>query len=213
MEMKNLEDWYVHLLEDALDAEKQITKALPKMAEAAQSAPLRKAFEQHLNVTNTHIERLEQIFKDMGKTPEAITCKGMEGLVKEGDELIKKKSDFDPDVLDAALIAAAQKVEHYEIAGYGTAAAYAELLGQKDAAKVLHKIAAEEGSADQKLTTLAETRINKEAERQQAAKAKTNGRKKASEKKSGGMKSRAGSKSRSSTKSKSKAGAKVGARS
>jgi ferritin-like metal-binding protein YciE len=204
MEMKNLEDWYVHLLEDALDAEKQITKALPKMAAAAQSAPLRKAFEQHLTVTNTHIERVEQIFKDMGKRPESKTCKGMEGLIKEGDELLEKKSQIDADVLDAALIAAAQKVEHYEIAGYGTAAAYAELLGQKAAAKVLHKIAGEEGSADQKLTTLAEGHINKEAKRQEAARAKSNGRKKTTAKKS-----TTGAKSKSRSTSRSKAGAKA----
>ena len=211
MEMKNLEDWYVHLLEDALDAEKQITKALPKMAAAAQSAQLRKAFEQHLTVTKTHIDRLEQIFKDMGKKPEAVHCKGMEGLLKEGEELIEKKSDFDPDVLDAAFIAAAQKVEHYEIAGYGTATAYAELLGYKSAAKILHKIAGEEGDADQKLTRLAETRINKEAERQEAVYAKANGRKKTTTKAKPTTKAKSSTKTKapSRTGSKSKAGAKA----
>lgn len=170
MKMDTLRDWYLDLLKDSYNAEKQITEALPKMARAAKSAQLRRAFEQHLDMTRKHIERLDEIFSQMGETPGNKTCKGMEGLIKEGEELLQKKAQIDPEVMDAALIASAQKVEHYEIAGYGTAAAYAQLLGEKQAAKTLSKIAEEEGRTDQKLTQLAESGINKEAKRQEAAK-------------------------------------------
>lgn len=210
MEMKNLRDWYVHLLQDSYSAEKQITEALPKMAEAATAAPLKKAFEKHLQVTQTHLTSVEKILKDMGEKTGSEKCKGMEGLIKEGESLLEKKGKIDAEVMDAALISTAQKVEHYEICGYGTAASYAELLGETAAAKVLHKIAGEEGDADKKLTTLAEASINKAAKSQTSAKPA----KKAAAKpakataKSNGKASKTSAKSSSKSASKSKAPAK-----
>jgi ferritin-like metal-binding protein YciE len=221
MEMKNLRDWYVHLLQDSYSAEKQITEALPKMAEAATSAQLKKAFEKHLQVTETHMTSVEKLLKDMGEKTGSMKCKGMEGLIKEGEELLEKKGKIDAEVMDAALIASAQKVEHYEISGYGTAASYAELLGEAAAAKVLHKIAGEEGDADKKLTTLAEAWINKAAKSQPSAKgakkatAKSNG--KASAKSDGKAKSsktsaKSSSKSASKSKTSNKKSSKVGSK-
>jgi ferritin-like metal-binding protein YciE len=223
MEMNNLRDWYVHLLQDSYSAEKQITEALPKMAEAATSAQLKKAFEKHLEVTQTHMTNVEKLLKDMGEKTGGEKCKGMEGLIKEGEDLLAKKGKIDAEVMDAALIASAQKVEHYEISGYGTAAAYAELLGEAAAAKVLHKIAGEEGDADKKLTTLAEASINKAAKSQGGAKGKkatkpakatTKSNGKASAKSDGkasktSAKSSSKTGSKSKTSSKSKAGAKA----
>jgi ferritin-like metal-binding protein YciE len=161
--MKNLEDLFVHTLEDMYDAEKQIVKALPKMEEHANSNELKQGFKDHLEVTKRQIERIETIFKDMKKEAKGTHCKGMEGLIKEGEDMMKE--DMDSKVKDAALIAAAQKIEHYEIAGYGTARAYAEALGHKDFARLLDQSADEEGQTDEKLTKLAEGQINPKAKK------------------------------------------------
>lgn len=161
--MKNLEDLFVDTLKDLYDAEHQIVKALPKMAEQAQSKELKQGFKEHLDVTNRQIERVEQIFKELNMEAKGKRCKGMEGLIKEGDEMMQEADD--PMVKDAALIASAQKIEHYEISGYGTARAYAQALGHQNIARVLDQIADEEGQADKKLTALAEGHINVQAKK------------------------------------------------
>jgi ferritin-like metal-binding protein YciE len=159
--MQTLEDLYEDLLKDLYSAEKQLVKALPKMAKNAESPDLQKAFEEHLDQTEQHVERIERIFSDLGSSPRGKKCVGMEGLIEEGDELLKE--DVDPDVLDAGLIAAAQKVEHYEMAGYGTARAWAQKMGYHDAANLLQQTLEEESMANEKLTELAESHINMEA--------------------------------------------------
>ena len=158
----NLEDLYADLLKDLYSAEKQLVKALPKMVKTADSEDLQKAFQDHLRKTEKHVERLEQIFSDMGGSPRGKKCVGMEGLIEEGKELMQE--DVEPDVLDAGLIAAAQKVEHYEIASYGTARAWAEKMGHSDAARLLQQTLDEEAEANEKLTELAENYINMEAQ-------------------------------------------------
>jgi ferritin-like metal-binding protein YciE len=163
MNLQNLQDLYKDTLKDLYSAENQITKALPKMADHASSPELKKAFQAHLKQTEEHIKRLEQIFQHLDAKPGGKKCKGMEGLIKEGDELMKE--DADPAVLDAGLIAAAQKVEHYEIASYGTARTYAMMLGMEDQARLLDQTVQEEGDTDKKLTKLAEERINIKAQR------------------------------------------------
>jgi len=165
MKLQSLHDLYVEELKDLYSAENQLLKALPKMAKAATAESLREAFEEHLEVTKQQVERLEKIFEGLGKTPKGKKCVAMEGLIEEGSEMIQKK-DIEPEVLDAALIAAAQKVEHYEIAGYGTVRTYAKLLGEDDAAELLQETLNEEGEADEKLTSLAESQINLEAARE-----------------------------------------------
>jgi ferritin-like metal-binding protein YciE len=160
--VKNLEDLFVDLLKDLYSAEKQLTKALPKMAKAAQSHELRSGFEQHLRQTQHQAERIEQIFKDLEGAPGGKKCVGMEGLIEEGNEIMKEAGNGD--ALDAGLIAAAQKVEHYEISAYGTARAWAEKLGYNQAAQLLGKTLEEEAMTDEKLTQLAESFINQEAE-------------------------------------------------
>ena len=162
MQMQDLEDLFVDQLRDLYNAEKQLTKALPKMAKKASDDQLKQAFTQHLEQTEEHVERLEQILEKLGKRASGKTCKAMQGLIEEGKELMEE--DAEPEVLDAGLIAAAQRVEHYEIAGYGTVRAYAKLLGNNDAAKLLQKTLDEEGDTDKKLTQLAESTINVEAE-------------------------------------------------
>lgn len=159
MELKSLHDLLIHELKDIYSAEKQLTKALPKMAKAASNEQLKEAFKVHLEETKGQIERLEQIFKDLGKSPRGETCKAMEGLIEEGDSLMKEKA-ADPDVMDAGLIAAAQRVEHYEIAAYGCARTYAKLLKNKEMQKLLQTTLNEEGATDKKLTKLAESTIN-----------------------------------------------------
>jgi ferritin-like metal-binding protein YciE len=151
---------YVDELKDLYSAENQLVKALPKMAKAATSADLRAGFEGHLKQTQEHVARLERIFDAMDESPKGKTCKGMEGLIKEGSEIIKE--DPEAEELDAALIAAAQHVEHYEMAGYGCVRTYAELLGENQAASVLQKTLDEEKETDAKLSKLAST-INVEA--------------------------------------------------
>jgi ferritin-like metal-binding protein YciE len=159
--MRTLEDAYVDLLKDLYSAEKQLTKALPKMAKSAQASDLRRAFEEHLKQTEKQAERIERIFTDMEGSPRGKKCVGMEGLIEEGNELLKE--DAEPEVLDAGLIAAAQKVEHYEIAGYGTARAWARHLGYNDAARLLEQTLEEESMANEKLTRIAESHVNMEA--------------------------------------------------
>jgi len=161
MEMDSLRKLYVDELKDLYSAEKQILQALPRMAKKAKNAQLKQAFELHLQETQKQVERLDQVFELLGKSPRGKKCKGMEGLIEEGKEVIDMKAD--DEVRDAGLIAAAQKVEHYEIAGYGTVRTYAELLGERDAAKLLQQTLDEEGATDKKLSQLAESSINVEA--------------------------------------------------
>jgi ferritin-like metal-binding protein YciE len=161
MKLKTLKDLYVEELRDLYSAENQIVKALPKMAKAASSPELKAAFEQHLEQTRGQVERLERIFKALGEKPTGKTCRAMEGLVEEGEELIKEKPEAS--VLDAGLISAAQRVEHYEIAGYGSVRTYANTLGETEAARLLQETLDEEGQTDKKLTKLAESLINVQA--------------------------------------------------
>ena len=162
MEIDSLTKLYVEDLKDLYSAEKQILQALPKMIKKASNEQLKKAFEDHVRVTEKQVERLDRIFEGLGKSARGKKCKGMEGLLEEGKEVMQE--DMEPDVLDAALIGAAQKVEHYEMAAYGTVRTYAELLGDKQAAKLLQQTLDEEGEADKRLTALAESSINLEAE-------------------------------------------------
>jgi ferritin-like metal-binding protein YciE len=161
MEMHTLRDLYIKELKDLYSAENQLVKALPKMAKAATAKSLKNGFEKHLKETETHVDRLKGIFSNLGVSPGMKKCKAMQGLIEEGEEVIKE--DSEPEVKDAALIAAAQRVEHYEIAGYGCVQTYASLLGDKQAAKTLQKTLDEEGATDKKLTQLA-GRINVKAE-------------------------------------------------
>lgn len=157
MKIQSMEDLMVHELQDLRSAEEQLVAALPKMAEAATAAPLKKAFSDHLKQTKTHLTRAEKALQHLGKGPGNMKCKGMEGLIKEGDEAIKDVTD--PETLDAALIGAAQRVEHYEIAGYGTARAHAEELGLTEIAELLQLTLDEEGEANKLLTKIAEGRM------------------------------------------------------
>jgi ferritin-like metal-binding protein YciE len=161
--INTLEVLYVDLLKDLYSAETQIVKALPKMIKAAQSPDLRKGFEEHLKQTQHHVERIEEAFTDLEGSPKGKKCVGMEGLLKEGEELME--AEIAPDVLDAGLIAAAQKVEHYEIASYGTVRAYAQTLGYENAVALLQATLNEEAEANEKLTALAESVINMQAAR------------------------------------------------
>jgi ferritin-like metal-binding protein YciE len=161
MKLKTLQDLYVSELRDLYSAEQQIIKALPKMAKAASTPELQEAFELHLEQTHGHVKRLEKIFKELDTGPRGKKCKAVEGLIEEGKELIESAND--QAVLDAGLIAAAQKVEHYEIAGYGTTRTYAQVLGHEHAADLLQQTLDEEGETDQRLTELAESSINTEA--------------------------------------------------
>ena len=163
MQIQTLRDLYVEQLHDLYSAETQLVEALPKMAKAASHTQLQQAFQNHLAQTKTHVQRLEQIFEKLGTNPKDQKCQGMEGLIKEGSEMIKMKGD--PAAIDAGLIAAAQRVEHYEIAGYGCVRTYAQQLGDQTSVQLLQQTLDEEGMADKKLTQLAETTINLEAER------------------------------------------------
>ncbi len=161
MEMEDLRDLYVDELRDLYSAENQLVKALPKMAKAATDDQLKAGFLQHLEETKGHVERLTKIFEKLGEKPTGKKCKAMEGLVEEGKEMIEE--DAVDEVKDAGLIAAAQRVEHYEMAGYGTVRAYAKLLGEESAAKQLQETLDEEAATDKKLSKLAESVINLEA--------------------------------------------------
>jgi ferritin-like metal-binding protein YciE len=154
MAVASLQDLYIEELRDLYNAENQIVKALPKMAKVATNEELRAAFQEHLQVTEQQIERLEQIFESLGKSPKGKKCMGMEGLLAEGKEHMAEVKKGD--TLDAALIGAAQKVEHYEIAGYGTARSFAETLGRTEDAQILQETLDEEAETDEKLTTIAE---------------------------------------------------------
>jgi ferritin-like metal-binding protein YciE len=165
MSISNLEDLFQHELKDVLDAERQILKALPKMAKAATSEELRAAFEEHKTQTEGQVERLEAIFKNLGKAARGKHCHGMEGLLKEGEEMLKEEEPSP--ALDAAMIAAAQKVEHYEIATYGTLACWAKMLGNDEALSLLTETLDEEKETDEKLTDLA-SEINLVAEQEPA---------------------------------------------
>jgi ferritin-like metal-binding protein YciE len=162
MEMESLRDLYVEELKDVLNAEKQLIKALPKMAKAATHVELRSAFQDHLAVTEEQVRRLETIFDDLGKPARGKKCVGMEGLIAEGSEMMAE--DIEPEVLDAALISSAQRVEHYEIAAYGTLRTYARTLGLDSHARLLQQSLDEEGEADKLLTQIAESTVNVDAE-------------------------------------------------
>ena len=157
---KGLKELYIDELKDLYSAENQLVKALPKMAKAASSEELRQGFEEHLEQTKGHVRRLEKIFQTLDESPKGKKCKGMEGLVEEGAEVMEE--DFEGSLMDAALIGAAQRVEHYEIAAYGTVCAFAEELGEIEHASLLNETLEEEKETDEKLTKLAE-QINAEA--------------------------------------------------
>jgi ferritin-like metal-binding protein YciE len=159
--LETLHDLFVHELRDLYDAEQQLIKALPLMAQAAKSTQLKNGFQTHLKETEEQARRIERVFKGLGAEPSGRTCKAMQGLIAEAKETMDE--DADPDVMDAALIVAAQKVEHYEIAGYGSVCTFARVLKYDEAAKVLKQTMAEEESTDKKLSQLAGT-INPKAE-------------------------------------------------
>jgi ferritin-like metal-binding protein YciE len=163
MKLDSLQKLYVEQLKDLYSAETQLVDALPKMAKAASSSELRQAFQEHLAQTKEHVNRLEQIFKDLGYKPTGQKCKGMAGLIEEGEEMIEE-DDADDDVRDAGLIAAAQRVEHYEISGYGTVRTYARMLNREEDANILQQTLDEESETDEKLTMLAENSINVKAQ-------------------------------------------------
>jgi ferritin-like metal-binding protein YciE len=163
MKLNSLHDLYITELKDLYDAENRIVKALPKMVEAANSPDLRNAFQEHLEETRNHSRRLEQIFQKLNEAPKGEKCKGIVGILDEGEDQIDDAEDAPPAVSDASLISAAQRVEHYEIAAYGTARTFARRLGYEDQAQLLNETLQEEGNADKKLTSLAESYINEEA--------------------------------------------------
>ncbi|MFL5241789.1 MAG: ferritin-like domain-containing protein [Gemmataceae bacterium] len=166
MKMTSLQDLFIDSLRDLYNAENQIIKALPKMAKAADSEELQNAFQEHLEQTKEHVERLEKVFEIMGTKARGKTCQAMEGLIEEGKELMKE--DAEPEVLDAGLIAAAQKVEHYEMASYGTVRTWAQQLGQDAAAELLQQTLDEEMDTDRKLSNIAESMVNASAAQGQA---------------------------------------------
>lgn len=161
MKLASLNDLYIEELRDLYSAENQILKALPKMAKTASSEELKNAFEEHLEQTKGHVERLEQIFERLDVRAKGKKCKAVEGLIEEGKELMKE--DAEPSVMDAGLISAAQKVEHYEMAGYGCVRTFARILGDEEAAGLLQQTLDEESETDQKLTQLAESFVNQQA--------------------------------------------------
>ncbi|HEY1337295.1 MAG TPA: ferritin-like domain-containing protein [Bryobacteraceae bacterium] len=161
MKLESLRDLYIAELQDLYDAEQRITKALPKMAEGANSPDLRSAFQEHLRQTQGHVERLERVFQKLDEPAKGRKCKGIVGIIDEGEDMMGE--DGPAAVCDAALIAAAQRVEHYEIAAYGTVRTYARRLGYQDQAQLLDETLQEEGETDKKLTSLAESYINEEA--------------------------------------------------
>jgi ferritin-like metal-binding protein YciE len=164
--MSNLRETFIDQLADIYDAEKQLLKALPKMAQAASHAELKDAFESHCQETENHVHRIEQIFESIGEKAKSRKCKAMQGLVEEGQEAISEEEG------DAALICAAQKIEHYEIAGYGSLCSWAKLLGEHEAAEILGETLEEEKAADEKLNVIAESAVNLEEKEQPATGAK-----------------------------------------
>jgi ferritin-like metal-binding protein YciE len=156
-----LHDAFIDELRDTYDAEKQLTKALPKLAKAATSTDLRDAFEAHLEETRGQIERLEQVFESLGEKVRGKHCEGIAGIIEEGKSIMEE--DFDETTMDACLIAAGQRAEHYEMAAYGTLVAWAQAMGHNEAAALLQETLDEEKAADEKLTTIAESGINQDA--------------------------------------------------
>jgi len=161
MKLDTLKTLYIDELRDLYNAENQLLKALPKMAKAASSEDLKDAFEKHLEQTKTHVERLEEVFEDIGEKPKSKTCKAMKGLIEEGSEILQE--DGEESVIDAGIIVAAQKVEHYEIAGYGSVRTFAQLLGKDRSAELLQTTLDEESEANELLNNLAEDIVNPEA--------------------------------------------------
>ena len=161
MKLDTLQQLYTDELRDLYNAENQLLKALPKMATAASSEELKDAFEKHLEQTKGHVERLEEVFQELGEKPKGKTCRAMKGLIEEGSEILKQGGD--ESVIDAGIIVAAQKVEHYEIAGYGSVRTFAHLLGQNEAAELLQSTLDEESETNEVLNRLAESIINPEA--------------------------------------------------
>lgn len=161
MTLDSLKDLYLQQLRDLHSAEMQLVQALPRMAEAASSMRLKSAFREHLNQTRQHVERLEKIFDKLGVRPLGEACEGMKGLIKESEQTIAMRAE--PDAKDARLIAAAQRLEHYEIAGYGTVRTYAELLGDQEALRLLERTLQEEEETDDCLTEIVESTVNEEA--------------------------------------------------
>jgi ferritin-like metal-binding protein YciE len=160
MQLENLQQLFVKELRDLYDAETQITDALPKLIDAAHNTELKQALQEHLSITRQQISRLDRIFQMLGQKPSGETCKGMKGLLKEGDDIVSAGGD--PSTIDAGIIGAAQKVEHYEMAGYGTVRTYARLLGKQEMASLLQQTLDEEADANNKLTEIADT-VNVEA--------------------------------------------------
>jgi ferritin-like metal-binding protein YciE len=163
--MNSLEGLLLHEVQDLYHAEQQLVKALPKVASKASSPALKSAVEQHLQQTEQHVNRLEQIFQMLGQPAKGVKCKGMQGILDEADEVMKQKGT--PETLDAAIIMSAQKVEHYEIASYGSAATWAEMMGRQDIKNLLGQTLDEEEKTDKKLTEIAKSGINQRAARQQ----------------------------------------------
>jgi ferritin-like metal-binding protein YciE len=161
MKLNTLQKLYTDELRDLYNAENQLLKALPKMAKAASSEELKDAFEKHLEQTKTHVERLEQVFEELGEKPKGKTCRAMKGLIEEGSEILEE--DGEESVLDAGIIVAAQKVEHYEIAGYGSVRTFAHLLGKDKSAELLQTTLDEESETNEILNKLAESVVNPEA--------------------------------------------------
>ncbi len=156
--MDSLESLLLHELKDIYNAEQQLVKALPKVAKKASSPQLKQAIENHLEETEEHVSRLEQVFQLLGETAKGVTCKGMQGILKEGEEFMKEKGT--PETIDAGIIAAAQKVEHYEISSYGTVATWADQMGRRDIKQILGKTLEEEEQTDKKLTQMAKSMVN-----------------------------------------------------
>jgi ferritin-like metal-binding protein YciE len=161
MKLDTLKTLYIDELRDLYNAENQLLKALPKMAKGASSGDLKDAFEKHLEQTKSHVERLEEVFQDIGETPKGKTCKAMKGLIEEGSEILKE--DGEESVIDAGIIVAAQKVEHYEIASYGSVRTFAQLLGKDRSAELLQTTLDEESETNETLNQLAEEIVNPEA--------------------------------------------------
>ena len=161
MKLNTLQKLYIEELRDLYSAENQLLKALPKMAKGASSEELADAFNKHLAQTETHVERLEEIFEELDESPKGKTCHGMKGLVEEGSEILEEEGE--PSVIDAGIIVAAQKVEHYEIASYGSVRTFARLLGERKAEELLQTTLDEESEANELLNELAESAVNPEA--------------------------------------------------
>jgi ferritin-like metal-binding protein YciE len=162
MKLNNLKDLFIHELQDLYNAEQQILKALPKMMDAAKSDELKKAFKKHIEETKGHVSRLDKVFENMGEKATGVKCKAMEGIIRESEDMINEKADSD--VMDAALVGMAQRVEHYEIASYGTLCTYAKQLEMRDVLDQLQMNLDEEKKTDQTLTYIAENKINIKAE-------------------------------------------------